>query len=240
MARATPSPEPPPSLSWLVVAQRYRAGCWGIGERRQLWSARQSAQVVVIYLTGGPFHRVVVDVDEPERAHRQIDAALLHSKKTSARRSLRNHEPSITNHPALDPACAEQRPQRQRVPSQDLASIPPHAARRGEGAGEQPHSAAARAASAGAPATGGEGPSGARARSREPVSHLGGPAGHGRTHGRHATHDDNVRATELSPPNEIDPSVAARLRLYEHHARQSARHSHPVPTSTRLGPNSSQ
>ena len=131
MARAdavASSPRLPcPGLWW---SQRYRAGCWGIGERRQLWSARQSAQVVVIYLTGRPFHRVVVDVDEPERAHRQIDAALLHSKKTSARRSLRNHEPSITNHPALDPACAEQRPQRRRPPRQDVARVPPRGAAR--------------------------------------------------------------------------------------------------------------
>jgi hypothetical protein len=37
---------PCPGFWW---SRRYRAGCWGIGERRQLWSARQSARVVVIY-----------------------------------------------------------------------------------------------------------------------------------------------------------------------------------------------
>jgi hypothetical protein len=44
---------------------------------------------VVVYLSGRPFHRVVVDVADPQRTHRGIEAALLHSKTTSARQSLR-------------------------------------------------------------------------------------------------------------------------------------------------------
>jgi len=81
------SPRLPCPGSWW--AGRLRAGSWGIGERRQLWSVRRGAHVVVVYLSGRPFHRVVVDVEEPQRTHRGIEAALLHSKKTSARRSLR-------------------------------------------------------------------------------------------------------------------------------------------------------
>jgi len=68
---------------------RLRAGSWGIGERRQLWSVRRGTHVVVVYLSGRPFHRLVVDVEEPQRTNRGIEAALLHSKKTGARQSLR-------------------------------------------------------------------------------------------------------------------------------------------------------
>jgi hypothetical protein len=68
---------------------RLRAGSWGIGERRQLWGARGGAEVVVVYLSGRPFHRIVVEVEDCRRTHRCIDAALLDSKKASARRSLR-------------------------------------------------------------------------------------------------------------------------------------------------------
>lgn len=64
-------------------------GSWGIGERRQLWGVRRSPRVIVVYLSGRPFHRLVVDVEEPEATHRAVEAALLHSKKTRARRSLR-------------------------------------------------------------------------------------------------------------------------------------------------------
>ena len=68
---------------------RLRAGSWGIGERRQLWGVRRSLRVVVVYLSGRPFHRLVVDVEEPEGTHRAVESALLHSKKTQARRSVR-------------------------------------------------------------------------------------------------------------------------------------------------------
>ncbi|GAA4878869.1 hypothetical protein GCM10023203_31790 [Actinomycetospora straminea] len=95
---------PCPGLWWW---QRYRAGCWGVGERRQLWSARLGTDVVVIYLSGRPFHRVVVEVDEPERAHRRIDAALLHSKKTSPRRALRGHRRSSIEQSIPEPAGAD-------------------------------------------------------------------------------------------------------------------------------------
>src|SRR5918995_848468 len=108
---------PCPGLWW---PQRYRAGCWGVGERRQLWSARRGTHLVVIYLTGRPFHRVVVDVDQPEQAHQRIDAALLHSKKTSARRSLRSHRRSATERPDPKPARAEQPRHRHRAPNRDL------------------------------------------------------------------------------------------------------------------------
>lgn len=89
------SPRLPCPGSWWPT--RLRAGSWGIGERRQLWGVHQGAEVVVIYLSGRPFHRVVVDVEDPQRAHRSIEAALLHSKKTSARRSLRSLLPAATD-----------------------------------------------------------------------------------------------------------------------------------------------
>ena len=86
-AAVASSPRLPCLGSWWFG--RLRAGSWGIGERRQLWSVRRGAHVVVIYLSGRPFHRVVVDVEDPQRTHRGIEAALLHSKKRCARQSLR-------------------------------------------------------------------------------------------------------------------------------------------------------
>jgi hypothetical protein len=76
---------------------RCRAGSWGIGERRQLWGVRQGTHVVVIYLSGRPYHRVVVDVEDPQRTHLGVEAALLHSKKASARYSLRSSGPLPTS-----------------------------------------------------------------------------------------------------------------------------------------------
>ncbi|WP_328311219.1 hypothetical protein [Actinomycetospora sp. NBC_00405] len=81
------SPHVPCPGSWWPG--RLRAGSWGIGERRQLWGVRRSPRVIVVYLSGRPFHRLVVDVEEPDRTHRVVEAALLHSKKTQARRSVR-------------------------------------------------------------------------------------------------------------------------------------------------------
>jgi hypothetical protein len=81
------SPRLPCPGSWWPG--RLRAGSWGIGERRQLWGVRRGDYVVVVYLSGRPFHRVVVDVVDPQRTHRRIEAALLHSKTSSARQSLR-------------------------------------------------------------------------------------------------------------------------------------------------------
>jgi hypothetical protein len=58
---------------------------------------------VVVYLSGRPFHRLVVDVGDDvgddlgdaHRTHRRIEAALLRSKQTALRQSLRHllHEP---------------------------------------------------------------------------------------------------------------------------------------------------
>jgi hypothetical protein len=86
------SPRIPCPGSWWPG--RHRVGSWGIGERRQLWGVHGGAHVVVIYLTGRPFHRVVVDVEDPERAQRRIETALLHSKKAGVRHSLRSLLPS--------------------------------------------------------------------------------------------------------------------------------------------------
>jgi hypothetical protein len=82
------SPRLPCPGSWWPG--RLRAGSWGIGERRQLWAVRGGVHLVVVYLSGRPFHRVVVDVEDPWRTQRLLEAALLQSKRTSARLSLRS------------------------------------------------------------------------------------------------------------------------------------------------------
>jgi hypothetical protein len=88
------------------------------------------------------------------------------------------------------------------------------------------------------PTAGGNGPSGARMRAGEAVSHLGGPAQDDRTRNRPATGDPDLRVDELSPSMGIDPSVAARLRLYDHRARGRGHHSGgPESASTRLDSN---
>lgn len=76
-----------PGLCW---PRRFRGGAWGVGERRQLWGVRAGDRVVVVYLSGRPFHRLVVEVDEPDRVHRRLDAALLHSKTTARRYPVRH------------------------------------------------------------------------------------------------------------------------------------------------------
>ncbi len=81
------SPRLPCPGSWWPG--RLRAGSWGMGERRQLWSVRRGTYVVVVYLSGRPFHRLVVDVTDPQATHRRLDAALVRSKATGARRSAR-------------------------------------------------------------------------------------------------------------------------------------------------------
>jgi hypothetical protein len=83
---------PCPGVWW---PGRLRVGAWGIGERRQLWGARGGAYVVVVYLSGRPFHRLVVEVEEPRRTQHRIEAALLHSKTTEPRESLRGR---LTDH----------------------------------------------------------------------------------------------------------------------------------------------
>jgi hypothetical protein len=215
---------PCPGFWW---PRRYRAGCWGVGERRQLWSARQSAHVLVVYLTGRPFHRVVVEVGEPERAHRRVDAALLHSKKTSARRSIRDHSRITTDQPVLDPAHAQKRQQRRRPPRHNVDQVVPAP------------SSALISVDAESLAVGGDGPSRARMRSGEAVSHLGSPAQDDRNRGRLAMGDHDLQVDELSPPMEIEPSGAARLCLYDHRVHELGRHSGgPEPASTRLDSNS--
>ena len=92
-----------PGLWW---PHRFRVGSWGLGERRQLWGVRRGARVVVVYLSGQPFHRVVVDVDEPERMHHLLDAGLLRCKKAQARRAVRSSIPDqrTTSGPAAEGA----------------------------------------------------------------------------------------------------------------------------------------
>src|SRR3954465_12954096 len=94
-AAVASSPRFPCPGSWWP--RTLRAGSWGIGERRQLWGVRRGAQVLVVYLSGRPFHRIVVDVEAPQHVHRGIEAALLHSKKISARESLRGIVASLSD-----------------------------------------------------------------------------------------------------------------------------------------------
>jgi hypothetical protein len=196
----------------LWCPQRYRAGCWGVGERRQLWSTRRGTHVVVIYLAGRPFHRLVVDVDQPEQAHQRIDAALLHSKKTTARRSLRSHRRSTTDHSGPEPASAEQPRHRHRVLNRDLDRLPTYPApSRRPDPSEQPH--APNRASASAPAPNLEGPREAGTRSRgsglPPRWPRPTPSSSAAVSGE--LHD--LAAVNRSRSSEIDPSVAATAPL---------------------------
>jgi hypothetical protein len=53
-----------------------RAGAYGVGERRQLWMVHAATTLLAIYLRGVPFHRVVVEVEDPEELSRIINASL--------------------------------------------------------------------------------------------------------------------------------------------------------------------
>lgn len=81
---------PCPGLWW---PGGMRSGCWGWGERRQLWCVRRGGSVLVVYLAGRPFHRLVVEVDDPGSVHRDVDAALLRSKIAAARRTVSRRDP---------------------------------------------------------------------------------------------------------------------------------------------------
>jgi hypothetical protein len=95
------SPRLPCPGSWWPG--RLRAGSWGIGERRQLWAVRRGEDVVVVYLSGRPFHRLVLDVGDAHRTHRRIEAALLHSKETAVRQSMRRLLPEPDRPPEPRP-----------------------------------------------------------------------------------------------------------------------------------------
>lgn len=53
-----------------------RVGSYGVGERRQLWAVHGAETLLAIYLRGYPYHRVVVEVDDPEALSRAINDAL--------------------------------------------------------------------------------------------------------------------------------------------------------------------
>ena len=53
-----------------------RAGSWGVGERRQLWMVHRGDNLLAIYLRGLPYHRIVVEVDDPESQSRLINESL--------------------------------------------------------------------------------------------------------------------------------------------------------------------
>lgn len=62
-----------PGLGWPGVL---RAGRYGIGQDRQLWLVRRARSVLAIYLRGVPYHRVVVEVADPESLSRNINNAV--------------------------------------------------------------------------------------------------------------------------------------------------------------------
>jgi hypothetical protein len=63
-------------LPGISVPGVLRAGSYGVGERRQLWMVHAASTLLAIYLRGVPFHRVVVEVDDPAELSRIINAAL--------------------------------------------------------------------------------------------------------------------------------------------------------------------
>jgi hypothetical protein len=62
-----------PGLGWPRVL---RAGCYGIGQDRQLWLVHRAGSVLAIYLRGAPYHRIVVEVADPEHLSRNINNAI--------------------------------------------------------------------------------------------------------------------------------------------------------------------
>jgi len=63
-------------LPGISVPGMLRAGAYGVGERRQLWMVHAATTLLAIYLRGVPFHRVVVEVEDPEGLSKVINAAL--------------------------------------------------------------------------------------------------------------------------------------------------------------------
>ena len=65
-----------PGLGWPGVL---RAGRYGFGQDRQLWLVHRAESVLAIYLRGEPYHRVVVEVADPENLSRDINNAIGHA-----------------------------------------------------------------------------------------------------------------------------------------------------------------
>ena len=63
-------------LPGISVPGLLRAGTYGVGERRQLWMVHAATTLLAIYLRGEPYHRVVVEVDDPETLSRVINEAI--------------------------------------------------------------------------------------------------------------------------------------------------------------------
>ncbi|MDD7940998.1 hypothetical protein ACFPK1_26565 [Actinomycetospora rhizophila] len=63
-------------LPGVSVPRVLRAGSYGVGERRQLWMVRGAERLLAIYLRGDPYHRIVVEVADPEATSQTINEAL--------------------------------------------------------------------------------------------------------------------------------------------------------------------
>ncbi|GAA4867929.1 hypothetical protein [Actinomycetospora straminea] len=70
------SASPRVHLPGVSVPKVLRAGSYGVGERRQLWMVRSAQSLLAIYLRGDPYHRIVVEVPDPEATSRTINEAL--------------------------------------------------------------------------------------------------------------------------------------------------------------------
>lgn len=70
------SASPRVHLPGVSVPKVLRAGSYGVGERRQLWMVRRAQSLLAIYLRGDPYHRIVIEVPDPEATSRTINEAL--------------------------------------------------------------------------------------------------------------------------------------------------------------------
>jgi len=70
------SASPRVSVPGVSVPKVLRAGSFGVGERRQLWMVRGGTHLLAIYLRGDPYHRVVVEVPDPQAVSRMINDSL--------------------------------------------------------------------------------------------------------------------------------------------------------------------
>jgi hypothetical protein len=60
-----------PVIGWST--SRSRVGTFGYGDDCQLWSVQSRAVILAIYLRGQPFHRIVLEVDDPVRLAADIN-----------------------------------------------------------------------------------------------------------------------------------------------------------------------
>lgn len=60
-----------PALGWSTA--RRRIGTFGLGQSAQLWSVGRRSVVVALYLRGEPYHRVVLETENPVQLAAEIN-----------------------------------------------------------------------------------------------------------------------------------------------------------------------